>query len=104
MKLLKPVTSKPYWNQYVYSLRHGWKNALKAFSMSFAQVGLISAQIKLVQFNLYPLIFLISLGISLCWFFNVHVAVGDNRLAKFGYLMGAAIGAVVATFLCNFLI
>lgn len=72
--------------------------------MSFSQVGLISAQVKLVQFDAYILIGLVSIGISLCWFHNVNVAVREDRLAKIGYLLGAAIGAVAATWLAGFLV
>ena len=80
------------------------KNILKAFLISFIQIGLIAGQIKLVQENAYIAIFLISIGISLCWFFNVHIAIGNNRLAKLGYILGAACGVVSITYILNLIL
>lgn len=95
--------SGKYWDQYKNSLNR-WKNVFKATLISFTQVGLISAQVKFIQFNAYPMIFLVSLGISLCWFYNVNLAVGRDRAAKIGYLIGAASGAVIMTWLCGVLL
>lgn len=69
------------------------------FFIAFLQMGLISSQVLAITQAKYLMAFMTSIGISVCWLFNVNKAVKGNTASKIAYVLGAATGTLAAIYL-----